>query len=233
MGRFGRRKRSSRTHADHEPRGDRTCRSIIFDREGDAVEGERTASRVVFLFVLLVGRTIHTVLLLPRRCDIVVGVDRGASSSGRSTTLAIAGARVGARGCPPASSTGSSYGDVDVLSPPGWMRSRRGSVRAHVHPRACLKRSRQLRPRTAPAHLFRAPPSLPSSRAMIGARASTACARSPRRSNPPPPRTPTHPASSAATADDAALDDSLEATPDAAAPDASADASADDPLPAL
>ena len=226
----GRRKRSSRTH-----RGPRATRgigrvvSIIFDREGGRGRrrgGRTTYRRVVFLpSSLLVGRTIHTVSQISRpKASSSMRYRRrrrprrfllGSVNDSRHRRRRARGSR--AR-CPPRRRRPEGRAMVTWTScpPPGWMRSRRGSVRAHVHPRACLKRSAAAPPSDGTrSPLPRPPPSLPSLQStMIGARASTACARSPRRSNlPPAPDPDAHPASSAATADDAALDDSLEATP--------------------
>lgn len=136
---------------------------------------------------------------------------------------------------PPASSTGgSSYGDVDVLSPAGLdaLKTRLGA-RPRPSPsvfetlRGSSALGRHPLTSSAPPSLAPIPPEHDDWRARVdGMRALTAALEL-----PPAPDPDAHPASSAATANDAALDDSLEATPDAAAPDASADASADDPPP--
>ena len=122
---------------------------------------------------------------------------------------------------PPASSTGgSSYGDVDVLSPAGLdeLRTRLGA-RPNPSPGARLKRSAAApalgrHPLTSPAppSLVSLPPEHEDWRARVdGMRALTAALELPPAPDPP---------SSAATAgDDAALDDSLEATPDAPPPE--------------
>ena len=202
----GRRKRSSRTH-----RGPRATRgigrvvSIIFDREGGRGRRRGGERRIVVLYFYLrlcwsVGQYIlylkFLVPKLPRRCDIVVGVDRGASSSGRSTTLAIVGgARVGrARDVPPASSTGgSSYGDVDVLSPAGLdaLKTRLGA-RPRPSPsvfetlRGSSALGRHPLTSSAPPSLAPIPPEHDDWRARVdGMRALTAALE------PPPPRTPT------------------------------------------
>ena len=213
----GRRKRSSRTHpGPRATRGiGRVARSSSTARV-DAVEGEGGERRprcCIFTFVFA-GRSDNTYLVLrasssmryrrrrrPRRFLL------GSVNDSRHCRRRARGSR--AR-CPPASSTEAELGgDVDVLSPAGLdaLKTRLGA-RPRPSPSVFETLRGSSAPRTAPAHLFRAPSLAPIPpehddwRARAdGMRAATAALE------PPAPDPDAHPASSAATADDAALDD--------------------------